>query len=124
MSVSFVYVTASSTDEALSIGRALVELRLAACVNVFSNMASIYRWQGAIEQSTEAVLLVKTRDELVPAVMERVRSLHGYECPCIVSWPIERGNPQYLDWILRETHCDPQALHGRSDAIDDEGVVA
>ena len=103
VAVSFCYVAAVSRDEALAIGRAVVEERLAACANVLDGMTSLYWWQGALEQAGEAVLILKTRSELVERLTARVRELHSYECPCVVALPIAAGNPAYLDWIIRET---------------------
>lgn len=103
MSAAIAYVTAASREDALRIARTLVEERLAACGNVLDGMTSVYRWQGAIETASEAVLVIKTRSELIPRVIERVRELHAYECPCVVSWPIVDGNPDYLQWIVDET---------------------
>ncbi|MFQ5730883.1 MAG: divalent-cation tolerance protein CutA [Planctomycetaceae bacterium] len=103
MTAAIVYVTASNKDEALRIGRALVEERLAACVNVIDGMTSVYHWEGNIEESAEALMIAKTQPELVETLIERVKSLHSYSCPCVVSWPIETGNPAYLDWIRDET---------------------
>ncbi len=97
------YVTAADADEALRIGRALVEARLAACANVLGGMTSVYRWQGKVEQAAEVVLVLKTRASLVEAATERVKSLHSYACPCVVALPVEGGNPDYLDWLRRET---------------------
>ena len=100
----FVYVTASNRDEALSIGRRLVEERLAACVNVLDAMTSVYWWQGQIETGNEAVLIAKTRQSLVPKLTERVKDLHSYETPCVVAWPLlEAGNADYQRWIEDET---------------------
>jgi periplasmic divalent cation tolerance protein len=101
--LSFVYVTAGSKADALAMGRVLVEERLAACINVFERMTSVYHWRNAIEESQEAVLIAKTRTSLVPAVAERIRSLHSYTCPCVVSWPLQDGNPDYLQWLAAET---------------------
>jgi periplasmic divalent cation tolerance protein len=103
MAVSFCYVTAGSRDEALSIGRAVVQERLAACANVLDGMTSIYWWQGALEQAGEAVLILKTRAELVERLTARIKELHSYECACVVFLPIAAGNPAYLDWIADET---------------------
>jgi periplasmic divalent cation tolerance protein len=103
MTAAIAYVTAASKDDALRIARTLVDERLAACGNVLDGMTSVYRWQGAIETAHEAVLIVKTRAELIPRVIERVRELHTYQCPCVVSWPIVAGNPDYLQWIADET---------------------
>jgi periplasmic divalent cation tolerance protein len=103
MAVSFCYVTAGSRDEALAIGRTVVEERLAACANVLDGMISVYWWQGSLEQADEAVLILKTRAELVEPLTARIRELHSYECPCVVALPIAAGNPDYLDWIAGET---------------------
>jgi periplasmic divalent cation tolerance protein len=102
MAASFCYLTAGSKVEALRIGRALVEERLAACANVLDGMTSMYWWKGTLEQADEAVLIVKTRAELVDRLTARVRELHGYDCPCVVSLPITGGNPDYLAWIVAE----------------------
>jgi periplasmic divalent cation tolerance protein len=103
MALSFCYCTTGSREEALAIGRAVVGERLAACANVLDGMTSIYWWQGALEQAGEAVLILKTRAELVERLTSRIRELHSYDCPCVVALPIDAGNPGYLDWIARET---------------------
>lgn len=97
------YITAGSRDEAKKIGRALVEARLAACANVIDGMESVYWWQGKLTEDREAVLIVKTRADLVAAVTDRVKALHSYTVPCVVALPILDGNPDYLDWIGQET---------------------
>ena len=97
------YVTAASRDEALSIGRALVEERLAACANVLPGLTSLYWWEGRMGRAEEAVLILKPRAELVEAATEKVQALHAYTCPCVVVLPVEGGNPDYLDWLRRET---------------------
>lgn len=103
MSVSLVYVTAKDREQALTIGRTLVAERLAACANVLDNMTSVYVWQGQTHEDREAVLLAKTRTELVGHVIERVKQLHSYECPCVVSWELSQGNEPYLRWIADQT---------------------
>lgn len=105
--LSLVYSTLSSRDEALSVGRALVAEKLAACANVLDGMTSIYHWQGAIQQDAEAVLLAKTRTELVPAVMERIRQLHRYDCPAILSWELQAVSADYTQWLLANTLSPP-----------------
>ena len=102
MAVNFVYMTAGSKAEAQKIGNALVEDRLAACVNILDNMQSIYRWEEGIQQDAEVVLIAKTTDNLVSALVDRVKSLHSYDCPCIVSLPILDGYPPFLDWVHAE----------------------
>ena len=103
MAACFCYMTAGSREEGLRIGRALVEERLAACANLIDGMTSIYRWQGAIQEDAEVVLIAKTRTELVPRLIERVRALHSYDVPCVVTLPIADGNPAFLEWIGAET---------------------
>ncbi len=93
------FVTASSDREARTIGDAVVRERLAACANVVGPIASTYRWRGKVERSKEVLLLLKTRDDLVPALTARVRSLHSYEVPEVIALPITGGNDAYLRWI-------------------------
>ena len=99
---SMLYVTCGTVNEARQIARTLVHERSIACANIIERMQSIYWWQGDIEEDEEAVLLLKTHSEKVPAVIERVRELHSYAVPCIVELPLARGNPAYLDWIAAE----------------------
>jgi periplasmic divalent cation tolerance protein len=99
MTASLCYVTAGS----LATARTVVEERLAASANVLDGATSIYWWRGALEEASEAVLILKTRTELVERLAARIRELHSYECPCVVALPIVAGNPQYLAWIARET---------------------
>lgn len=103
MTQKLIYITAGSEEEAKRIGRALVEERLAACANVLGAVTSFYWWQGALQEDGEAVLIAKTRTDLVDRLVERVKALHGYDCPCVVALPIEAGNPAFLDWIDAET---------------------
>ena len=109
MTAYFCYVTAPSREEALAIGRTVVTERLAACANVLDGMASVYWWRGTLEQAREAVLILKTRAELLERLCARIKALHSYECPCVVALPIAAGNPDYLDWIAAETAPPPTA---------------
>lgn len=106
MTACFVYMTAADKDEALRIGRVLVEERLVACVNQLDGMTSLYWWKGKVEEGCEVVLIAKTQPALLEKIIDRVRSLHSYECPCVISWPIEQGNPEYLKWIADETSAE------------------
>ena len=99
MEINWVYMTAGSKEEARSIGRELVESRLAACVNIIDPMNSIYTWEGKIQEDTEVILIAKTRRALVQELTEKVKDLHSYDCPCIVSLPVSGGNQAFLDWI-------------------------
>ena len=107
MSARFVYITCASAEQAATIGRALVEERLAACVNILPGMRSIYRWQGEIVTDNEAVLIAKTREDQVAALTGRVRALHSYTVPCVVVLPILGGNPAYLEWLIGEASGAP-----------------
>ncbi len=103
MSISLVYATTESVEEARRIGRTLIEDRLAACVNILDGMTSIYRWQGAVEEGREAVLIAKTRTALAGRVVDRIAALHGADLPCAVVLPVSGGHPPFLDWIEGET---------------------
>ncbi len=94
-----VYIVASSHDEAGVIATALIEEKLAACVNVFSDIHSIYRWQGRVEHADECALIAKTPADKFEAIQKRVKELHSYQCPCVVAWPIVAGNEEYMNWI-------------------------
>jgi periplasmic divalent cation tolerance protein len=106
----FVYMTASSAEEAKKLGRALVEARLAACVNILDRMTSFYWWQGKIEEGSEAVLIAKTTRKHLKALTAKVKSLHSYTVPCVVGLPIQGGNKDFLDWIGVETKDAKGAL--------------
>jgi len=99
----FVYTTYPSIVEAEEAGRALVERRLAACVNILPGMISHYRLQGAVERAEEAVMLIKTRASLAEAVRAEVKARHSYETPAILVLPIESVDQTYLAWVMAET---------------------
>ena len=102
MKFSFIYITTKDKKEAKKIGKALVSERLAACVNIIDNMNSMYWWEGKIQDDNEAILIAKTKKSLVSKLIKKVRSLHSYSCPCIVSLPIEDGSRDFLQWIEKE----------------------
>ena len=93
-----IYITAGSREEATDIGKRLVEERLAACANIFP-IASIYRWKDKIEEEDEYGMIVKTKTEKVKEIEQRVKELHSYEVPCIVSFRLDEGSEDYLNWI-------------------------
>jgi len=99
----FVYTTYPSIVEAETAGRALVERRLAACVNILPGMISHYRWQGAVERGEEVVMLIKTRATLAEEVRAAVKASHSYTTPAILVLPIESVDHTYFAWILAET---------------------
>jgi len=98
-----IYITTNSEEEAEIIGRNLVSKKLAACVNIINNMKSIYHWEGKIETSDEVIIIAKTKKALVNELIENVKTLHSYECPCIVALSIIDGNEPFLKWIRDET---------------------
>ena len=101
-----VYITAPDQQAAETIARMLVETRLAACANIIPGVRSIYHWEDKIQTDSEVAIIAKTRKELTTPLIAKVRATHPYDCPCIVTWPIESGNPDYLDWIGKETSPD------------------
>lgn len=98
-----VYVTAGSPGEGDRLARALVEERLAACVNRVAPVQSFYRWEGKLEQSEEQLLIIKTQRSLFTALEKRVRELHSYSVPEVVALPIIEGSQDYLRWLAEQT---------------------
>jgi len=101
----FVFVYSTFPDEAAArrVGQALVSAKLAACVNIYPPMTSIYEWQGKLETGPEVAAFIKTRRTLVEKVMEAARPLHPYTVPCFLVLPIAGGNEDYLAWARSQT---------------------
>ena len=95
--------TAGSAEEAERIATALVDERLAACVNLVAPLTSIYRWQGAVERASEVLLVIKTRRTSVARLIARLEALHSYDVPEAIVLPIGAGARRYLAWLLAET---------------------
>jgi len=91
--------TAGSREEASRIASAIVEDRLAACVNIAGPIESVYRWQGKVERSHEFLMLVKTTSQQSEAVAKRIRELHSYELPEVIEVSVDGGSGEYLKWI-------------------------
>ena len=102
-----VHITASSREEAERIARALVEERLAACVNLIPGVTSLYTWEGKTCESSEVLLEAKTHASRFEDLSRRVRELHSYEVPEIVAFRVERGSGDYLEWVSRTIGADP-----------------
>lgn len=96
--------TCPSLEEAKRIGRGLVEERLAACVNILGGVESVYRWQGSVQESSEVMLVVKSRRDLLERLRERLANMHSYEVPEAIAIPVVDGLPAYLEWIDRELY--------------------
>jgi periplasmic divalent cation tolerance protein len=98
-----VLTTAPDDERAEAWGRALVEERLAACVNVHAPMISLYRWKGVVERDAERQVVIKTTRERVPAVRARLRELHSYELPEFLVLAVEDGSDEYIKWVVEQT---------------------
>ena len=91
--------TVGSAEDAARLARALVERRLAACVNVVPGVRSVYRWKGQVEEEDERLLVIKTRRDRFEALREALAALHPYELPEAIVLPIEAGHAPYLAWL-------------------------
>ena len=101
-----VLTTAGSQEEAQKIAHALVDRKLAACVNIVPRIESVYRWQGKVESATEWLLIVKTTAKAFESVREAIQELHSYELPECVLLEIADGSEGYLAWIDDNVHRD------------------
>jgi len=99
---SFVYITAATKKEAKKIAKILVSEKLAACCNIFK-IESLYWWKGKIEKSGEYGIFVKTKKNLVEKIIKKVKEIHSYSVPCIISFDIKKGNKDFLNWIEKST---------------------
>lgn len=98
-----VYTTFGNADDAKSVGRALVEARLAACANIIPAMTAIYEWQGSLQEAAEAVMLIKTRKGCLSQALERTRELHPYETPALIVLDPSHVDPDFAAWIAAQT---------------------
>lgn len=103
MDTLLVITNCPDEESANAIALAVVESRLAACVNILPRVQSIYRWQGAVESATEIPLLIKTTAANYPALEKAIAGLHPHEIPEIIALPIAQGLPAYLNWLRAET---------------------
>lgn len=99
-SIRIALTTTGTVEEGQRLARVLVERRLAACVNVIPNLTSVYRWQGAIEEASEVLLLIKTTKEMLGALESFLRENHSYEVPEFLVLDVDSGSQPYLDWLL------------------------
>ena len=99
-SIIFAYIVCKNKSEAKKIGKVLLQGKLAACVNIFDKMNSMYWWKGKIEEANETVLIAKTTKILFPKLLKRVKSVHSYEVPCILQISVTNGNKEYVNWLL------------------------
>ena len=101
--ISLIYTTINNEEDAKKIANYLIEEQIVACVNIIPNVQSIYRWKGKIEEEREFLIIAKTVDENVIKAINKIKKLHNYEIPDIISIPINNGYSEYLDYIKRET---------------------
>lgn len=111
-----VYVTTKDEQEARRLGRLAVERRLAACANIVPMMHSIYEWEGSIVEHPEAIVFLKTDKMRLDELTTVLREHHSYSVPCITAFPIEGGNPEYLDWINEQV--GERSARGGGDVSD------
>ena len=101
----FIYATFPDIASARKTGRMLVENRLAACVNILDGMVSVYRWEGAIAEDDEVVMIAKTRSDRVAAVTSAITDEHPYDEPAVVALPIVGGSDSFCRWIVEESNA-------------------
>ncbi|MGH9117318.1 MAG: divalent-cation tolerance protein CutA [Acidimicrobiales bacterium] len=101
-----VSITAADPEWLAEFTRQLVNDRLAACGNIIPRIRSIYRWEGTIEDETEALVVLHTRRSLVPKIIDRADKEHPYDTPQVIAVPVVGVNPVYRDWVLSETIAD------------------
>lgn len=98
-----VFTTCGSEEEARKIASALIERHVAACVTISAPVASLYRWKGAVEESREWMLMIKSRRERFAELRAVLESAHSYEVPEVLAIPVVEGSPNYLAWVEDET---------------------
>lgn len=97
------YVTFRDAEEAEKICRELVETNLIACANIFPAHKAIYSWKDAIQTTNEVMAIFKTNADIVADVIEMINAEHSYDVPCVVTWKIDDGNGEFLEWIEKQT---------------------
>ncbi|MEB2837100.1 MAG: divalent-cation tolerance protein CutA [Desulfurococcales archaeon] len=102
----YVVLVTAPPSEAERLARALVERRLAACVNVVPGLRSVYWWEGRVEEAEESLLIIKTSGSALDSLLEAVKELHPYEVPEAIALPVEAGLGDYLEWVLSEVRGD------------------
>ena len=103
MAVIAVLTNLPDSESAFNLAREVVHLRLAACANVLAPATSFYRWEGREERAAEVPVLIKSTQARYSDLEQAIKRLHPYSVPEIVAWPIDRGSPDYLAWVERET---------------------
>ena len=113
--VSVVYITASGAEEAKLIAEGLVKAKLCACVNIIPIITSVYEWEGKIENSSEAMLVVKTQTRLVSELTKKAKDLHSYDVPEVIAMNVIAGSKDYLDWVKESTNKKQEVQVGKEE---------
>jgi periplasmic divalent cation tolerance protein len=103
--VFVVLVTAANQEEAVRIGKEMVNAKLAACANIIPGVQSIYRWKGKVTKAQESLLILKSTQPRYRALEKAIKAMHTYEIPEIIALPVEKGLDLYMGWVRSETHC-------------------
>jgi len=101
--LQWLYVTTATDADAQKLARTLVQERLVACANILGPVQSMFWWEGQVQEESEIAIVFKTQTERVDQLISRIKTLHSYECPCVVALDVKNGNQQYLNWIIKET---------------------
>ena len=97
------YITCGSKIEAVKLGKLLVKNKFVACINILSNIKSIFNWRHKVAQSQEEILIGKTQKKNVSKIIKNIKKKHSYKCPCILFFNIEKGNKKFLSWIKKNS---------------------
>jgi periplasmic divalent cation tolerance protein len=116
--VIFLYTTWPDAEKAEAAGEAAVQAGLAACINIFAPIRSVYRWQGRVERAAETPMTLKTTAQAAAALRRLLIQRHPYELPCILAWPVDAAfsHPGFLDWVQEQTRSG-----SRSGPVDPRG---
>ena len=101
--LALAYTLFPDIESAHAVSRAVVNERLAACVNILGSCQSVYEWAGEVQESAEIPVLFKTTAELAPTLVARIAELHSYEVPAIFSWPLEQAYEPFAEWVKIQT---------------------
>ncbi len=100
--INLIYITTENQEEAKKIASPVIEGGLAACANILPGMSSVFYWEGEVQSEQECILILKTDESMNEKLMERVRELHSYDCPCMLVLPIKDGNTDFLGWVQEQ----------------------
>ena len=100
MTAILIYVTCEDEKEALKIANSLVSSGAVACANVIPQTMAVFKWEGFTQEKSEAILILKSQKDRLEEVMERIKQIHSYDLPCILTMQIEGGDTKFLEWIL------------------------